>query len=161
MYGFHGLDQMTRVMEWLDSTWAYELDFLQPANARNQEDYFPHSCLICDPSSPKDLTNRPREVQNLVEFRSGPIPSGDPITYSMKKLKTKDNWNELNLAQLYRHVRKKIDTCPMHNIYEIILYIMYHDQLLNMFPSVRNPCDGFTHITTPSINPGSNSPLRL
>ena len=75
----------------------------------------------------------------------------------MKKLKHKDELNELNLAKLYRHVRRKVDMCLMHNIYEIILYVIYHDQLLNMFPSVRNPCDGFTRIATPSINLGSTS----
>jgi len=157
MYGFHGLDQMTRVAEWLDTTWAYELGFLQPPNASDQEDYSPHSCPICDPSSPKDLANRPRVVQNLVEFRTGLFLPGDPITYSMKKLKQKNDWNELSLAQLYHHVRRKVDTCPIHNIYEVILYVMCHDQLLNMFPSVRNPCDGFTGNSTPSINPGGTS----
>ena len=46
----------------------------------------------------------------------------------------------------------KVDTCPLHNIYEVILYVMYHDQLLHRFPNVRIPCDGFTRITTPTIN---------
>ena len=87
MYGFHGPDQMTRVAEWLDTTCAYKLGFLQPPHTSDQEDYFPHSCPICDASSPKDLANRPREIQNLVEFRTGPIPQGDPITYNMKKSK--------------------------------------------------------------------------
>ena len=49
----------------------------------------------------------------------------------------------------------------MNNIYEVILYAMYHDQLLNMFPSIRNPCYGFTRITTPSINPGSTRTLEV
>ena len=87
MYGFHGPDQMTCVAEWLDTTCAYKLGFLQPPHASDQEDYFPHSCPICDPSSPKDLANRPREIQDLVEFRTGPIPQGNPITYNMKKSK--------------------------------------------------------------------------
>ena len=161
MYGFHGSDQMTRVAELFDTTWAYELRFLQPPNVSDQEDYFPHSCPIYNPSNPKDLANRHREVQNLVKFRTGPITLGDPITYSMKKLKHKDDWNNLNLAQLYRHVRRKVGTCPMNNIYEVILYAMYHGQLLNMFPSIRNPCYGFTRITTPSINPGSTRTLEV
>ena len=39
----------------------------------------------------------------------------------------------------------------MHNIHEVILYIMYNDQLLQMFPSVCIPCDSFTRISTPSL----------
>ena len=152
MYGFHGPEQMTRIAEWLESTWAYEIGFLQPPQAQRQEDYFPHSCPICDPSSPKDTNHRTREVQSLVEYRTGPIPPGDPITYSMNKLQKNNDWNDLNLAQLYRHVRMKVDTCPLHNIYEVILYVMYHQQILHLFPTVRDPCDGFTRITTPTLN---------
>ena len=70
----------------------------------------------------------------------------------MNKLKKKDDCNDLNLAQLYRHVRMKVDTCPLYNIYEIILYVMYYDHLLHIFPTIRNPCDCVTHIATPSIN---------
>ena len=46
----------------------------------------------------------------------------------------------------------KVDTCPLHIIYEVILYVMYHDHLLHPFPTIWNPCDGFTRIVTPSIN---------
>ena len=162
MYGFHGLEQMTRLAEWLETTRACEIGFLQQPQSRKQEDYFPHSCPICNPSSPKDMNNRPREVQSLVEFRNGPIPQGDPITYNMNKLEKKDDWNDLNLAQLYRHVRMKVDTCPLHNIYKFILYVMYHDHLLHMFPTIRNPCDGSTNIATPSINTdGTNTSKNL
>ena len=39
MHGFRGPDKMTRVKEWLNTTRAYELGFLQPPNTRDQEDY--------------------------------------------------------------------------------------------------------------------------
>ena len=143
MYGFRGPDTMTRVTEWLDTT-----------NARDPKAYYPHSYPICVPSSPKDLVHRPREVLNLVEFRTRRISSGDSIIYSMKMLNNNNQWNELNLSQLYRYVRRKADTCPLHKIYEVILYIMYQDQLLNMFPIVKNSCDRFTRIVTPSFDSG-------
>ena len=45
----------------------------------------------------------------------------------------------------------------MHNIYEVIMYIMYNEKLLNMFPAIRNPCDGFARNTTPSLAIGGES----
>ena len=157
MYGLRGPDQMTCVAEWLDTTWVFKLGFFQPPLARDQDAYYLHSYPICDPSNPKDLAYRPREVQSLVESRTDLIPSGNSLTYSMKMLNQNNQWNELNLYQLYRHVRRKTDMSPLHNIYEVILYVLYHQQLLNIFPSVRNSCDGFTRIAIPLLAPGGQN----
>ena len=53
MYGFHGPEQMTCLAEWLETTWAYKIGFLQQPQARKQEDYFPHLCPIYDPQAQK------------------------------------------------------------------------------------------------------------
>ena len=79
---------MTHVAEWLDTTWAFEIGLLQPPHTSDLEAYYPHSCPICDPFRPKNLANRPKEVQSLVEFRSDRIPPGNPIVHIMNVLNT-------------------------------------------------------------------------
>ena len=142
---------MTHVVEWLDQTWAFELDFLQPPHSIERQVYFPMSCPIYDPTSSRNNNPRHADVQRLTEYKTSRISSSDPVTYSLDLMNRKHTFNELNLALLYRHFRRKADTCPMHNIYGVSLYVLYHDKLLHLFSFIRNPCDDYTPITAPSL----------
>ena len=158
MYGLRDASTMSGICNWLDTTWAFELGFLQPAHDTTPEAYFPLSCPLCDPTYPSTDDLRPGVIRSLREFVKGPIPPGDPITYSMHRLVEENKYNALSLRQLYVHIRRKSDTCPMHNIYEVILYVLYRDALLHLFPDiVRDPCDGQTQIPTPTLNHDGDS----
>ena len=58
----------------------------------------------------------------------------------------------LNIEQLYRHIRDKTDTYPLHSMYDVILFFLYHDILLHKFPTICNQCYGLNSITTLSLN---------
>ena len=118
------------------------------------------SCPICDPSCPKKDNSRPQTVINMTQFRTN-IESGDPVTYNMKNMQRNNNWNQLNMTQLFRHIRMKADTCPMHNIYEVVLHLLYSDSILRRFPQFLNPCDGSTAILTPTVMENSNGENTL
>ena len=110
MYGLRDASTMTDICNWLDTTWAFELGFLQPAHDTTPEAYFPLSCPLCDPTCPKTDDLRPGVVRSLREFVEGAIPPGDPIIYSIHRLVEEDKYNALNLRQLYVHIRRKSDT---------------------------------------------------
>ena len=143
MYGHKSIDQTTRVVEWLDKAWAFEVGFLQIPQSNDPETYFPHSFPICYPTSTLINDHHPKETNQTIEHRAGHIPSGDPLTFNMDLLRREDDYTELNLAQLYCHIRDKADTCSLHNMYDIILFVLYHDILLHKFPSIRHPCEAF------------------
>ena len=144
--------QITRVVEWIDQTWTFEVSFLQSPNSTDQKTYFPLSCHIYDLTSSRSNVHRNSNVQRLTEYKTDRISSGDPVTYSLDLMNWKHTFNKRNLAQLYTHIHRKADTCPMHNMYEIILCIIYHENLLHLFPIIRNPCDECTPIATSVLN---------
>ena len=118
------------------------------------------SCPICDPSCPKKNNSRPQTVIQMTEFHAG-IKHGDPVTYNMKAMQRKNKWNQLNIPQLFRHVSMKADTCPMHNIFNVVLHLLYFDSVLHRFPQFRNPCDGTTPILTPTVVENNNDQNTL
>ena len=76
-------------------------------------------------------------------------------------MQRKNNWNQLNMTQLYRHISMKADTCLMHNIFEVVLHLLYFDSVLHRFPQFRNPYDGTTLILTPTIVENNNGQNTL
>ena len=87
----------------------------------------------------------------MTEFKRIGIEPGDPITYNVKMIQRGDNWNQLNLVQLYRHIGRKVDSCVMYNVFEVILHLLYHDNVLRKFPQFRNLCDGSTPIVNLNV----------
>ena len=139
---------LTDITSWLKQTWAFELGFLQSVQENDPTTFYPMSCPT------------PQTVIDITLFRSN-IESGDPGTYNMKNIQRNNNWNQLNMTQLFRHIRIKTDTCPMHNIFEVVLHLLYYDSLLHRFPQFRNPCDGSTPILTPIVVENSNGENTL
>ena len=58
---------------------------------------------------------------------------------------------ELNFVQLNRHTRDNADTCLLHNMYEIILFVLYYNKLMYKFLNMYHLCNGFTSIITLSF----------
>ena len=160
MFGLRDNRLMTDMTSWLEHTWVFELGFLQSAHETDPNAFYPMSCPICDPSCPKKNNSRPQTVIQMTEFRAG-IKHGDPVTYNMKAMQRKNNWNPLNMPQLYRHISMKADTCPMHNIFEVVLHLLYFDSVLHHLPQFRNPCDGTTLIVTPTVSLDSSGQNTL
>ena len=146
---------------WLDYTWAFELGFLQSSDEKDPDAYYPFFCPIYDPSCPKDNNLRLSTVVKMIGFKRTGIAPEDPITYNMKAMKRDDNWNQVNLPQLYRHINRKVDSCAVHNVFEVVLYIFYHDNVLHQFPQFHNPCDGTTPIVTPNVTPDGKGTIPL
>ena len=67
----------------------------------------------------------------------------------MGRLQRTENKNNLTITQLHQHIAIKTKLCLLHNIYEVLLRAMYHDEHYRFFPTIRNPCDGLTPIMTP------------
>ena len=88
----------------------------------------------------------------MTDFKRSGIVPGDSITYNLNVIQRDGNWNQLNLVEFFRHIGKKEDSCAMHNVFEVILHLLYHNNVLHKFPQFRNPCDGTTRIITPNIN---------
>ena len=47
----------------------------------------------------------------------------------------------------------------MHNVYEVILQLLYGETILNPIGKFRNPIDGQTPIVTPSVAHGVGGPV--
>ena len=71
LYGHQNTDQVTQVVEWVDSVREFEIDFLPTPQSNDPEAYFPHSCPIYDPIFPKLNAHRPSRVHQLTEHHEG------------------------------------------------------------------------------------------
>ena len=131
----HDRRLMTDLTSWLKQTWAFEMGFLQSADETDLNAFYPMSGPICDPSCPKKNNTRPSTVLQMTTFSRTGIEHGDPVTYNMKAMKRKNNWDQLNLPQLYRHISMKANSCPMHNIFEVVLHLLYFDTVLHRSPN--------------------------
>ena len=130
---------------------GFEVGFLQPTHSTDQETYFHFR-----------VSSTTRPVLK-VTFTTTPTYNASPNTKLVALvpgvlLRTVWSWiirrhalNELNLAQLYTHIRRKVYTCLIHNMYEIILYVLYNDKFLHMFPAIHNPCNSSNPIDTPVL----------
>ena len=137
------------------------MGFLQSADETDLNAFYPMPCPICDPFCPKKNNTRPSTVLQMTTFSRTGIEHGDPVTYNMKAMKRKNNWDQLNLPQFYHHISMKADSCPMHNIFEVVLHLLYFDTVLHRFPQSRNPCDGTIPIVTPTVYPDSSGQNTL
>ena len=135
--------------EWLKDAWAYELGFLQEHAGSDPSLYHPVCCPLCSHHTHRH--NFPRAAYSLLDAsrKERVIDQDDPLVYSSARLQRTENKNNLTITQLHKHLAIKTKLCLLHNIYEVLLRAMYHDEHYRFFPTIRNPCDGLTPIMTP------------
>ena len=119
----------------------------------DQHAYFLIFCSVYDFSAEYSVPHK--DILKLIEYHKGRIHPGKFLTYRTDFLETKITWNKLNPVQLYLNVRGKVDTYPLHNMYEIILRVVYHRKLMPEFVMVIAP------FPSPRLAPTDPTPLRI
>ena len=141
IYGLRDRKIMVDLTSWLEHTWVF-------CNRLTNQ-----ILMYTTPSSVRFVThlalNAKTYNHSRSSKRSGIVP-GDPITYNLNVIQRDGNWNQLKLVEFYRYIGKKEDSCAMRNVFEVILHILYHDNVLHKFPQFRSPCDGTTCIVNPA-----------
>ena len=72
------------------------------------------------------------------------------MIYSLDHLEEGDKKNDLTIYQLYHDFDIKTPTCLLHNIYEVILRVIYYCPHYLLFPKIRHSYDRLATFVSPT-----------
>ena len=77
-----------------------------------------------------------------------PHTRGNPMIYAPSRVRGGPKKNNLTVSELHRYFEVKTPSYLLHNIYKVLLRVMYHRPHYMFFDTIRHPCDGLTTMVT-------------